>query len=72
MKMQTLLNRRGNIPSFIHISDSTLGDVNVLDVLGLEAWAIYVRLYVLHQAHAFFVNRANVSARKFSFETVSD
>ena len=35
--MYTLLDLRGNIPSFIHISDGKLGDVNVLDVLVLEA-----------------------------------
>jgi len=67
VKMHTLLDLRGNIPSFIHISDGKLGDVHVLDVLVLEAGAIYVmdrgyldfaRLYVLHQAHAFFVTRA--------------
>jgi IS4 transposase len=67
VKMHTLLDLRGNIPSFIHISDGKLGDVNVLDILMLEPGAIYVmdrgyldfaRLYVLHQAHAFFVTRA--------------
>ena len=58
VKMHTLLDLHGNIPSFIHISDGKLGDVNVLDVLVLEAGAIYVmdrgcldftRLYVMHQ-----------------------
>ena len=67
VKMHTLLDLRGNIPSFIHISDGKLHDVNVLDVLVLEAGAIYVmdrgyldfaRLYLIHQAHAFFVTRA--------------
>ena len=67
VKMHTLLDLRGNIPSFIHISDGKLGDVNILDVLTLEAGAIYVmdrgyldfaRLYVMHQEHAFFVTRA--------------
>jgi hypothetical protein len=67
VKMHTLLDPRGNIPSFIHISDGKLGDVNVLDVLELEAGAIYVmdrgyldftRLYLMHRAHAFFVTRA--------------
>ncbi len=67
VKMHTLLDLRGNIPSFIHISDGKLGDVNVLDVLVLEAGAIYVmdrgyldfaRLYAMHQAQAFFVTRA--------------
>jgi hypothetical protein len=42
VKMHTLLDPRGSIPSFIHISDGKLGDVNVLDVLELEAGAIYV------------------------------
>jgi len=62
-----LLELRGNIPSFIHISDGKLHDVHALDLLLPEAGAIYVmdrgyvdfaRLYVLHQAGAFFVTRA--------------
>ena len=65
--MHTLLDLRGNIPSFIHISDGKLHDVHALDILLPEAGAIYVvdrgyvdfvRLYVLHQAGAFFVTRA--------------
>ncbi len=72
VKMHTLLDLRGNIPSFIHISDGKLGDVNVLDVLVLEAGAIYVmdrgyldfaRLYALHQAQASFVTRAKSNTR---------
>src|SRR5450759_721057 len=72
VKMHTLLDLRGNIPSFIHISDGKLGDVNVLDVLEIEPGAIYVmdrgyldfaRLYVLHQAQAFFVTRAKSNTR---------
>ena len=72
VKMHTLLDLRGNIPSFIHISDGKLGDVNVLDVLVLEAGAIYVmdrgyldfsRLYTMHQAQAFFVTRAKSNTR---------
>ena len=67
VKMHTLLDLRGNIPSFIHISDGKLHDVHALDLLLPEAGAIYVmdrgyvdfaRLYVLHQAGAFFVTRA--------------
>ena len=59
VKMHTLLDLRGNIPSFIHISDGKLHDVHALDMLLPEAGAIYVvdrgyvdfaRLYVLHQA----------------------
>jgi hypothetical protein len=67
VKMHTLLDLRGHIPSFIHISDGKLHDVNVLDLLVPEPGAFYVmdrgyidfaRLYVLHQAGAFFVTRA--------------
>ena len=75
VKVHTLLDLRGNIPSFIHISDGKLHDVNVLDVLAPEAGAIYVmdrgyvdfaRLHTLHQASAFFVTRAksNMNARR--------
>ena len=67
IKLHTLLDLRGAIPAFIHISDGKLHDVNVLDMLALEAGAFYVmdrgyldfsRLYTLHQAGAFFVTRA--------------
>jgi len=75
VKMHTLLDLRGAIPSFLHISDGKLHDVNVLDLLIPEAGAIYVmdrgyldfeRLHVLHQAGAFFVTRAksNLDARR--------
>jgi len=72
VKMHTLLDLRGNIPSFIHISDGKLGDVNVLDVLVLEAGAIYVmdrgyidfaRLFMMHQAQAFFVTRTKSNTK---------
>lgn len=72
VKMHTLLDLRGNIPSFIHISDGKLGDVNVLDVLVLELGAIYVmdrgyldftRLYLIHQTQAFFVTRAKSNSK---------
>ena len=75
VKMHTLLDLRGNIPSFIHISDGKLHDGQVLDFLIPEAGAIYVmdrgyidyaRLYALHQSAAFFVvrARANLNARR--------
>ena len=75
VKMHTLLDLRGVIPSFVHISNGKLHDVNVLDLLIPEAGAIYVmdrgyldfeRLHVLHQAGAFFVTRAksNLDARR--------
>ncbi len=65
--MHTLLDMRGNIPSFIHISDGKLHDVNILDPLIQEAGAFYVmdrgyidfaRLHRLHQAGSFFVTGA--------------
>jgi len=66
VKLHTLLDLRGNIPTFIHISDGKLHDVNVLDILLPEAGAFYImdrgyvdfaRLYALHLAGAFFVTR---------------
>ncbi|MFU8831955.1 MAG: IS4 family transposase [Wenzhouxiangella sp.] len=72
IKLHTLLDLRGAIPAFIHISDGKLHDVNVLDLLLPEAGAVYVmdrayvdfaRLYTLHQAHAFFVTRAKSNFR---------
>ena len=67
IKLHTLLDIRGSIPTFIHISDGKMHDVNVLDLLLPEAGAFYVmdrayvdfsRLYNLHQGSAFFVTRA--------------
>jgi hypothetical protein len=42
VKLHTLLDLRGNIPTFIHISDGKLHDVNALDLLPLETGAYYV------------------------------
>jgi len=75
IKLHTLLDLRGSIPSFIHISDGKLHDVNVLDLLIPEAGAFYImdrgyldfeRLYSLAQTGAFFVTRAksNMDARR--------
>ena len=67
VKMHTLLDLRGAIPSFIHISKGKLHDVHALDLLIPEAGAIYVmdrayvdfeRLHVLHLSGSFFVTRA--------------
>jgi hypothetical protein len=67
VKMHTLLDLRGAIPAFIHVSDGKMADVNVLDIMPVEAGSFYVmdrgyldfaRLYRLHQAGAFFVTRA--------------
>ena len=75
VKLHTLLDLQGAIPSFVHISDGKLHDVNVLDLLIPEPGAIYLmdraygdflRFYRLHQAGAFFVTRAknNLDARR--------
>ena len=75
VKMHTLLDLRGNIPSFIHVSDGKLHDVHALDLLIPEAGVIYVmdrgyvefaRLHGLHQAGAFIFSRAkaNMSAHR--------
>jgi Transposase DDE domain/Domain of unknown function (DUF4372) len=67
IKLHTLLDLRGAIPAFIHISDGKLHDVNVLDILVVEAGCFYImdrgyvdykRLYAMHQAGAFFVTRS--------------
>lgn len=67
VKLHTLLDLRGNIPTFIDITDGKVHDVNVLDTLMIEAGAFYImdrgyldftRLFKIHQAGAFFVIRA--------------
>jgi transposase len=84
VKMHTLLDLRGSIPSFIHISDGKLHDVHALDLLIPEAGAIYVmdrgyvdfaRLHVLHLASAFFVTRTKSNMdfhRLYSAQTDRD
>jgi IS4 transposase len=66
IKLHTLLDLRGNIPSFVHITDGLVHEVNVLDTLPIEAGAFYLmdrgyldftRLYAMHTAGAFFVTR---------------
>ena len=67
MKLHTLLDLRGNIPSFISVTDGKVHDVKVLDQLVPEPGAIYImdrayldfaRLFLLNQWSAFFVTRA--------------
>jgi hypothetical protein len=67
VKLHTLLDLRGNIPTFIHITDGKLHDVNVLDILIPEPGAFYImdrgyvdfkRLYTMHNTGAFFLIRA--------------
>jgi transposase len=66
VKMHTLLDLRGNIPTFIRITDGKVHDVNILDELLIEAGAFYVmdrgyidfeRLFALTLSSAFFVVR---------------
>jgi len=75
IKLHTLLDLRGSIPTFIHISDGKLHEVNTLDIIPVEPAAFYVmdrgyldfaRLYALSQAAAFFVIRAksNLKCRR--------
>jgi Domain of unknown function (DUF4372)/Transposase DDE domain len=72
VKLHTLLDLRGNIPAFIHISDGKLNEVNILDQLLPEAGAFYImdrgfldygRLYRFHQAGSFFVTRAKANSQ---------
>jgi len=75
IKLHTLLDLRGPIPSFINITDGNVADVNVLDILIFEAGSFYImdrgyidfkRLYKIHQLLAFFVTRAksNIKCRR--------
>ena len=81
VKLHTLLDLRGSIPAFIHISDGKMHEVNVLDMLTYEPGAFYVmdrgyidfrRLYKLHQSGSFFVTRAksNLDARRIYSQAV--
>jgi hypothetical protein len=72
VKMHTPLDLRGPIPSFIHISNGKMGDARALDLIAPEAGTIDVmdrgyvdfrRLYVIHQAGAFFVARAKINMK---------
>ena len=72
IKLHTLLDLRGNIPTFIHITDGKPHDVNVLDILIPEAGSIYVmdrgytdfaRLFTMNQSTAFFVIRAKTNLK---------
>lgn len=72
VKLHTLLDLRGNIPSFVHISDGKMHEVNALDTLPIEAGAFYLmdrgyldftRLYAMHTAGAFFVTRTKSNTK---------
>ncbi len=80
VKLHTLLDLKGNIPTFIHISDGKMHEVNVLDFLPIEPGSIYVmdrgyvdfaRLHAINRGLAFFVTRAKINLkfdRQYSFQ----
>ncbi len=70
VKLHTLLDLRGSIPSFIEITDGKVADVNILDTLVPEPGSFYImdrgyldfkRLHMFHQAQTFFVTRCRLS-----------
>lgn len=72
LKLHTLLDLRGSIPTFIEVSDGKRSDVSILDDLPIEAGSFYVmdrgyldfaRLHALHRAGAFFVSRTKADIR---------
>jgi len=72
VRMHTLLDLRGNIPGFLHITDARTSELSVFDQLLFEPGSFYVmdrgfidfaRLYRLHRARAYFVARARANLR---------
>ena len=83
IKLHTLLDFKGNIPTFIHITDARVSDVKMLDVILFEPGAFYVmdrgyldfaRLYAVHIAGSFFVIRAkdNTKLRRLYSKPITD
>jgi hypothetical protein len=81
VKLHTLLDLRGNIPCFVHITGGKTHDVKVLDELVPEPGAFYVmdrgyidfrRLYALQESSAFFIvrSKANLDYRRFRYRHV--
>jgi hypothetical protein len=81
IKLHTLLDLRGSIPTFIHMTDGKTHDVRILDELPPEAGAFYIldrgyldfaRLYTLHQHRVFFIIRAksNLQSRRIMSRSV--
>jgi hypothetical protein len=80
IKLHTLMNLRGSIPEFIHITDGKMHDVKILDLLIPQPGAFYImdrayvdfqRLHTLHQERAFFVTRAKSNfkySRRYSYQ----
>ena len=83
IKLHTLIDFKGNIPTFIHITSANVADVNILDVMIFETGAFYVmdrgyldfsRLYAIHTAGSFFVTRAkrNTKLKRVYSKTVAE
>lgn len=83
IKLHTLIDLKGNIPAFIHITAANVSDVKVLDVIQFERGAFYIvdrgyldfsRLYTVHTAGSFFVTRAkqNTQLKRLYSKMVSD
>jgi len=81
VKMHTLLDLRGSIPTFIEITDGKVHDINILDLLLIEPGSVYImdrayvdfeRLYDMHQAKAYFVTREkhNINFKRLYSRTV--
>ena len=82
VKLHTLIDLKGNIPAFIHITAANVSDVKALDVILFERGAFYIvdrgyldfsRLYTVHTAGSFFVTRAkhNTQLKRLYSNTVS-
>ena len=80
VKMHTLLDLRGSIPTFIHISDGKCHDVKILDLITPEHGAYYImdrgyqdmeRFHRIHLAGAFFVTRPKTSLKLRRIESMS-
>ncbi|WP_291529713.1 IS4 family transposase [Bacteroides sp. UBA939] len=76
VKMHTLLDLRGSIPAFIHVTHGKWHDSNVLDIIEIIPWAIYAMdkayvdfeaLYRIHKNNAYFITRAK---RNMKYEVV--
>ncbi len=83
VKIHTLLDLRGSIPSFIAITDGKVHDVNILDMLIIEPGSFYImdrgyidfeRLFHINQSQAFFVTRgkSNLSFRRQYSHSVNE
>lgn len=80
VKLHTQFDVKTNIPSFVHVTEASVHDVNVLNLLDYEKDSFYIldkgyvdftRLYAIHKARAFFVTRAKENL-KFKWQKSSN